>query len=240
MLYDKRILTVVPARGGSKGVKLKNIQPILGIPLIGYTGKIITSIDFIDRSVVSTDNEEIAKIAESYGIDAPFRRPEELSGDIIGDWDVLYHALTTMEEIDSCVYDVIVMLQPTSPLRKVNHVVDVIKKLIKENHDSVWAVSETDAKDHPLNQFNLNSNGLLDYYDIDSAKFVARQQFKPTYQRNGVAYAITRECIQKNKDKKTLMGESTAAFIIDEYVANIDTHFDLKLAEFLLKNKESE
>ena len=104
----------------------------------------------------------------------------------------------------------------------------------------MWAVSETDAKDHPLNQFNLNSNGLLDYYDIDSAKFVARQQFKPTYQRNGVAYAITRECIQKNKDKKTLMGESTAAFIIDEYVANIDTHFDLKLAEFLLKNKESE
>ena len=67
MLYDKRILTVVPARGGSKGVKLKNIQPILGIPLIGYTGKIITSIDFIDRSVVSTDNEEIAENARMLG-----------------------------------------------------------------------------------------------------------------------------------------------------------------------------
>lgn len=239
MLEGKKILVVVPARGGSKGVKLKNIQPILGTPLIGYAAKVIDAIDFADRAVVSTDHEEIARIAESYGLEAPFRRPEHLSGDRIGDWDVLYHALKTMEEKDSCQYDIVVMLQPTSPLRTPEQVTSVVQKLIAENHDAVWTVSETDSKDHPLNQFNVDSNGLLDYYDIATSKIVARQQLKPTYQRNGIAYAITRECLESNKDIKTLRGNSTAAYIIDGYVANIDTHFDLRLAEFLLTEQGS-
>ena len=130
-----------------------------------------------------------------------------------------------------------IMLQPTSPLRTAEQVTEVVKKLIKNNHDSVWTVSETDSKNHPLNQFNIDSAGLLDYYDIATAKIVARQQLKPTYQRNGIAYAITRECLEANKEVKTLRGATTAAHIIDGYVANIDTHFDLRLAEFLLNEK---
>ena len=237
MLEGKKILVVVPARGGSKGIKLKNIQPIMGIPLIGYAANVIKSLDFVDRAVVSTDHEQIAEIAESYDLTAPFRRPEHLSGDRVGDWDVLYHSLKTMEEQDSCQYDIVIMLQPTSPLRTAEQVAEVVKKLIKNNHDSVWTVSETDSKNHPLNQFNIDSAGLLDYYDIATAKIVARQQLKPTYQRNGIAYAITRECLEANKEVKTLRGATTAAHIIDGYVANIDTHFDLRLAEFLLNEK---
>ena len=96
----KRILAVVPARGGSKGVPLKNLRKVCGRSLIAWVGDVIQQVACIDRAVVSTDHEGIASEAEKSGIDAPFRRPVELSGDRIGDVDVLQHAFTTMEELD--------------------------------------------------------------------------------------------------------------------------------------------
>ena len=85
MLDDRRILAIVPARGGSKGVPLKNIREINGAPLVGLVGQVVQEVAMIDRAVVSTDHEDIARVAESFGLEAPFRRPEDLSGDRIGD-----------------------------------------------------------------------------------------------------------------------------------------------------------
>jgi CMP-N,N'-diacetyllegionaminic acid synthase len=93
MIADKNILVVVPARGGSKGVKLKNIRPLGGIPLVALVGQVVKQLPYVDRAVVSTDHSEIAKIAEESGLGAPFMRPEELSGDIVADAPVLHHAL---------------------------------------------------------------------------------------------------------------------------------------------------
>ena len=101
----------------SKGLPLKNIQPVLGVPLVARVGEIISQLPFIDRAVVSTDHPEIARVARDASIDVPFMRPPELSGDRVGDWDVLNHALQTMEDLDHVKYDLVVMLQPTSPLR---------------------------------------------------------------------------------------------------------------------------
>jgi CMP-N-acetylneuraminic acid synthetase len=151
-LHNKRILVIVPARGGSKGVKLKNIRPLNGAPLVASVGKVIQQLDYIDRAVVSTDHPEIARIAKESGLDVPFMRPESISGDIVSDWEVLHHALMATEEDDAETYDIIVMLQPTSPLRKPEHITMAIEKLIDGNYDAVWTLSEIDQKNHPYKQ----------------------------------------------------------------------------------------
>jgi len=230
MIGGKRVLAVVPARGGSKGVPLKNIRPVNGIPLIAMTGKVVSQTPEIDRAVVSTDHAEIARVAQASGIDAPFMRPETLSGDIIADWDVLVHALQEMERIDVCTYDVVLMLQPTSPLRTPSQLQSVLSKLADENLDSVWTVTETDLKFHPLKQLKIE-NGRMDYFDPRGGAIIARQQLTPVYHRNGVAYAITRECLL---DQKKIKGEKAGAVVITDDVVNIDTLDDFKTLETLL------
>jgi len=233
MINGLGVLVVVPARGGSKGILLKNLRKVNGIPLVASVGNIIKSIPEIDRSIVSTDHEEIASVAEDAGIAAPFRRPKELSGDRISDIEVLTHALLEMELIDSVTYDIIVMLQPTSPLRKAKHVLDTIKMLVDGAWDAVWTVSETDSKSHPLKQLIVDNNSL-NYYDISGGEIIARQQLKPVYHRNGIAYAITRECLL---NKKSIKGDRTGALIIKGNHISIDTERDLDLVEFILSSK---
>jgi CMP-N,N'-diacetyllegionaminic acid synthase len=230
MIKDKRVLVVVPARGGSKGVKLKNIRPINGIPLVALVGRLVKQLPYVDRAVVSTDHPKIAEIAEESGLDAPFMRPENLSGDIVADGPVLHHALLACEKIDNRYYDVIVMLQPTSPFRKPEHVTAAVYKLVDGGYDAVWTVSESDSKAHPLKQLIIE-NDRLDYYDPAGADIIARQQLKPVYHRNGVAYAMIRSLIS---DKQTIKGEKTSFVVIDDLLVNIDTEYDFKLAEFML------
>jgi len=234
MIADKRILVVVPARGGSKGVKLKNIRPINGVPLVALVGRVVKQLPYVDRAVVSTDHPEIAKIAEESGLEVPFMRPGELSGDIVADGPVLHHALMECEKIDQRRYDVVVMLQPTSPFRKPAHVTAAVSKLIEGGYDAVWTVSETDSKAHPLKQLVIE-NDRLDYYDPAGAAVIARQQLKPLYHRNGVAYVMTRELIA---DKKAIKGDTTSFVVIDDLLVNIDTELDFKLAEFMLEQMQ--
>ena len=232
MHKNKRILAVVPARGGSKGIKLKNLRPIAGTPMVAMVGSVIKDIQSIDRAVVSTDHDEIARVAEGAGIDAPFRRPEELSGDRIGDLDVLSDALLTMEKLDNVKYDVVVMLQPTSPLRRAKHVEKAIKKLIDEGWDAVWTVSESDSKSHPLKQLTVEQDSdRMDYYDPDGGQNIARQ-LQPVYHRNGIAYAVTRSCLL---DQGTIKGQRTGAVVLDGHFVSIDTEWDIKLVEFILR-----
>ena len=231
MLHNKTILVVVPARGGSKGVKLKNIGEVNGVPLIALVGHVVKKLPYVDRAVVSTDHEKIAKIAKESGLDVPFMRPEELSRDFVSDWEVLNHALLECERSESIQYDVVVMLQPTSPFRRPEHVTEAVEKLIRSGFDAVWTVSETDSKAHPLKQLVIRGDNL-DFYDPSGAVVIARQQLPPVYHRNGVAYAITRDCIL---NKKSIKGEKTSFVLINEFMANIDTEFDFRLAEFVLK-----
>lgn len=228
MLHSKRILAVVPARGGSKGVPLKNIHPLLGIPLIAHAARVLSQVPQIDRAVVSTDNEAIAKEAGRAGLEAPFRRPETLSGDLVSDQQVLHHALTTMESLDGARFDVVVMLQPTSPLRRAEHVMSVLEKLIGESWDAVWTVSPTDLKYHPLKQLTVGDDGAMEYYDPRGPNIIARQQLAPVYHRNGAAYAVTRECLL---EQKTIKGARTAAVILSDPMVSIDTLGDFAIAE---------
>lgn len=230
MIDGLSVLAVVPARGGSKGVPLKNLRQVAGRSLVARVGDVIVGVPEIDRAVVSTDHDGIAKAAEDAGIAAPFRRPEAISGDFIGDLDVLTHALEASEQIDGRRYDVVVMLQPTSPLRTAAQVSATIRMLSEGNWDSVWTVSPTDSKAHPLKQLKV-TDGVMDYYDPAGSQIIARQQMGTVYHRNGIAYALRRECLL---GQRTIKGARSGALIIEGDHVSIDTEWDFKLVEFVL------
>ena len=223
------MLAVVPARGGSKGLPGKNLRCICGQPLVTRVGRVVAEIPDIDRAIVSTDSPEIAKVAAEAGLAAPFMRPDCLSGDLIGDVDVLAHALEEMENIDRCIYDVIVMLQPTSPLRTPAEVIECLRKFEKEAADSVWTMSVADKKFHPLKQLSLKE-GKLSFYDPRGSAIVARQQLEELYFRNGVAYVVSRDTLINDR---TLLGRAAYACVSDVVHISIDTAADLSQAELL-------
>jgi CMP-N,N'-diacetyllegionaminic acid synthase len=232
MWDQRRILVVVPARGGSKGIPLKNVVPVGGRPLIAWTGDVVRALPWVDRAVVSTDHLVIRQAALDAGLDVPFMRPPELSGDRIGDLEVLTHALAATEQDDGQCYDIVVMLQPTSPLRRPEQVTATVRELVDAALDAVWTVSPTELKAHPLKQLVIERDGRMRYHDPRGASVVARQQLAPVYHRNGVAYALTRECLL---EQRSLMGARTGAVVIDEPLANIDTPDDLAHADALLR-----
>ena len=231
---EKKVLAVIPARGGSKGIKLKNIKKINGIPLIGYVAKVISGINFIDRTVVSTDNDKIRNISIKLGLDCPFVRPKRLSGNRSSDMPVLSHALKKMEKLDDTIYDIVLMLQPTSPLRTKTILKKAINLLKRKKYDAVWSVSKLDNKFHEKKQLKLNKKGFLTYASSDGKNIIARQMLKDRYIRNGLVYVFTRETIIKEINLPTRTG-----FISCEgYIPNIDTLEDLKEAEKFFKKKD--
>jgi CMP-N,N'-diacetyllegionaminic acid synthase len=234
MIDGRRVLAVVPARGGSKGIPLKNLRSVGGVPLVAKVGGVIHKVPEIDRDVVSTDHAEIARVAQEAGIAVPFMRPEYLSGDRVSDLEVLSHALQTMEHLDGITYDIVVMLQPTSPLREPAHVTACIQLLVAGRWDAVWTVSKTDSKHHPFKQLFVAPDGTVDYWDQQGAQIIARQQLTHVYHRNGIAYAITRECLL---NQKSIKGARTGALVIDGEHVSIDTEWDLALVEWILREK---
>lgn len=227
-----RTLVVVPARGGSKGVARKNLRPVGGVPLVALVGDLLGELSWVDRAVVSTDDDEIAAVATRSGLDAPFRRPETLSGDRIGDLEVLVHALETCEAIDETVYDVVLMLQPTCPLRRAEHVTATVDELVRGSFDAVWTVSPTDLKYHPRKQLVLEPEKGLSFYDPMGAAVIARQQLSPIFHRNGASYAITRQCLL---EQHSILGEHASAVVLDEPLVSIDTLEDFAAVEAALE-----
>ena len=229
MFRQDTVLAIIPARGGSKGIKRKNIHPFLGKPLLAHTADLTNELKCIDKAIVSTDCNEIAQVAKRCGIEVPFIRPGELSGDNVADWAVVNHALKFMEATSAIEYNLVVLLQPTSPIRKQEWILGALSMLIDMELDAVWTVSKTDSKAHPLKQLVVNDS-LIEFYDPIGSSIVARQQLGDVYHRNGVAYVIRRECIL---DKQTMKTNKTGAYIINEDVVNIDTLEDIRYGEYL-------
>jgi CMP-N-acetylneuraminic acid synthetase len=236
VIEGRTVLAVVPARGGSKGIPRKNLRTIGGRPLVARVGDVVREVAELDRAIVSTDDQEIASVAKAAGLDAPFMRPEVLSSDSATSLDMLIHALTTVEATDQRQYDIVVLLEPTSPLRTASQVSDTVRMLVTQNYDSVWTISVTDSKVHPLKQLSI-VDGALRFYDPDGAKITARQQLGAVYHRNGVAYAITRECLL---EQRSILGRKAGALVVDGEHVSIDTEQDIELVEWTLSRKHQE
>jgi len=219
-----KILIVIPARGGSKGIPLKNLKRINGSTLTSLAIRVAKELPFDKTILVSTDHQRIKEEAIANGAEVPFLRPESLSGDSISDYDVLIHSLLESENFFKTKYEIIVMLQPTSPLRRLMNITDCIDKLISDDLDAVWTVSPCDLKYHPKKQLYLN-NSNLELVDPSGKDIIARQQLSSTFVRNGVCYAFSRNCLLNDK---TIYGKKTGAIIIENENISIDTVEDLE------------
>ena len=223
MINKKKILAIIPARGGSKGIKLKNLKKVKGKTLVTIAGELVKKIKIIDRGLISTDHPKIAKVAIKSGLKFYSYRPKNISGDRVSDTKVLLQSLIEAEKKEKEKYDIIVMLHPTSPLRKAKDVIGAIKLLIKKNYDSVWTVSKTDLKYHPLKQLVIEKS-KLNHFSSKGKFIIARQQLNNIYHRNGVAYVIKADFIKK---KKKIIGNNSGAYILNDKQISIDTIQDL-------------
>ena len=225
-----KILAVIPARSGSKGIPRKNLRKVGGFSLVAHAVKFAGSLTWVDKVMLSTDDPEIAEEGRKHGAEVPFLRPPELSGDFSSSDDTWRHAWLKAEEYFEQKFDLSILLAPTTPVRKAWHVEECIKKLVKGRYDSILTVSETDSKYHPLKQLMFEDD-RIGYYEEAGRSIIARQQLGTVYHRNGVAYVVTRKCLV---DQKTIIGSNTSAVVVDEPVVNIDTEQDLEKAQFLL------
>lgn len=221
-----KVLGIIPARGGSKGMPKKNIRPLLNKPLIAWTIEQALKSKYIDRVVVSTDDPSIAKISRKHGADVPFMRPAELATDKARSIDVVSHALLSLPEK----YDYVVLLQPTSPLRTADDIDACVKLCVGKRINSCVSVTESEKNPHWM--YSLDRNGRM-HRLIKTKKTIDRRQDLPkVYALNGAIYVAQVDWLLNNK---AFVTDETYAYIMPkERSVDIDNDLDFKFAEFLL------
>lgn len=227
-------LFLIPARGGSKGLPRKNLLPIAGKPMICYTIDAAKEVSEPgDEICVSTDDEEIIQVVEKYGVKVPFIRPEELSSDTSGSQEFIDHALNWYEERNQN-FELVVLLQVTSPLRNATHVKEAIALLTKEV-DMVVSVKETDSNPYYV-LFEEDSNGFLQ--KSKDGAFTRRQDCPKVYEYNGAIYVIRITAIKSSgtlnlsKKRKYIMNKKSSI--------DVDDFIDYKLAQILMADHKNE
>ena len=216
-------IALIPARGGSKGIPRKNIKLFNSKPLIYWSIKAAFESDFIDRVIVSTEDEEIAEIAKSFSAEVPFLRPKELSLDESSGMEPVIHALEELPEVND-----LLLLQPTSPLRKSIHIDEIFNLRKKFNSDSAVSIS---LSKRPI-IYKLNQEFKIKLFS-ENLKPLPRQKLSHLYNLNGALYLSSRESILLNK---SFLSNSTIGYIMSEESSiDIDTQLDWEIAEYLMK-----
>tara|TARA_B100001989_G_C24539881_1_gene466902 strand:+ start:1354 stop:2058 length:705 start_codon:yes stop_codon:yes gene_type:complete len=234
MYKNKKILAVTLARGGSKGVKLKNIKKINGKPLIWYTIKEAQKSKYIDNYIVSTDHLRIKNVAISYGVDVPFLRPKNISNDKSSSVDALQHAVKNAEKYYGINYDYIVELMCTNPFKTYKDIDKSIKYLINSKSDAVIAMKKVEDY-HPRRLKKIINGKIHDFMpEITESR---RQDLTPkAYIRNGAIYALQRNFLLKKN--KRYGGNNTRPIELNfKNNINIDNKLDFQMAEYILSKK---
>lgn len=228
-----RILGVIPARGGSKGVPRKNIKLLGDKPLIAYTIEAALQSQ-LTKVIVSTDDEEIAEVSRQYGAEVPFMRPAELASDTASSIDVVLHTLTEVED-DMNDYEAVMLLQPTTPFRTYKDINKCINKFNNSDSDSLISVREVPHEFNPHWVFEEKSIGFLSIATGEKEIIKRRQDLPRAYYRDGAIYMVNSMVL---KEKKTLYGETISYWInkSQEFV-NIDTMEDWVKAERIISSK---
>jgi CMP-N,N'-diacetyllegionaminic acid synthase len=230
LVANLNILVVIPARGGSKGIPGKNIISFAGKPLICYTIEAALKSKYLRRVIVSTDDSEIAKIAKDCGAEVPFIRPPNLSQDDTPSVSVVKHAVNIIEESQSCLFDFVVLLQPTSPLRDERYIDLAIEKMLETRADSVISVCK--VKQHPFWNFVAQDDRLYSLLPNCDKSF-QRQELLQTYAPNGAVYVVRRSVLFV---ENTVFGKDLRGIIMpSEGSIDIDDYYDWFLAEMTSK-----
>ncbi len=232
MYNNKKILGLITARGGSKSIPKKNIKEILGKPLIAYTIEQALKSKYLTKTIVSTDDDEIIKVAREYKADAPFVRPKEFAQDNSPHIDVVLHALDWLRKNQGEEYDYLMILQPTSPLRSSEDIDNAIKKAVDMDADSVMSMVELIDFDLKKLKVVEESTGLISPCVSEEGKTSAfRQKAPKIYKRNCAIYLTKTEILRKGD----LFGEKSFAYIMPpERSLDINEPFDFELAEIFI------
>jgi len=233
MIGEGCLLAIIPARGGSKRLLGKNILELAGKPLIAWSIEAGTQSKYVDRVVVSTDDESIAKVAREYGADVPFMRPEKLSGDESTTIDALRHTLNELSEQGE-EYEYLIILQPTSPLRTKEHIDEAVEQLIQKNADSIIGVTELE---HPIEWTNtLPENLSMDEFLSKGINSMRSQDFPMRYRVNGAIYLLRIDMLLRSNT--LFFSKNTYAYIFDKTESiDIDDMNDFLIAKTLIQHR---
>jgi CMP-N,N'-diacetyllegionaminic acid synthase len=222
------IVALVPARAGSKGIPGKNIKPLCGKPLLAYTAEVIRATHIFHRALLSTDVEDIAEVGRAFGLEVPFLRPNELAGDDAPTLAVIEHALDWLEK-DGTAVEIMVLLQPTQPLRDPADVAGAIRLLQQEECDSVVSVVALPSHMCPDYVMRIDEKGQLVNFLPEGASVMRRQDARPAYVRDGTVYAFRADTVRKYQ---SLYGPVCLPFVVDaQRSINIDSQADWEEAE---------
>ncbi len=232
MFEGKKILAIIPARGGSKRLPRKNIMPLFDKPLIAWSIEASLKSKYVDNTILSSDSQEILEVARAFGANTPFVRPKELAADDTRSIDVVIHALNFYKEVG---YDYVILLQPTSPLRDENDIDSAIEHFFNKNATSVIGVCEVEHSplwSNILDDTLSMNNFLNDKYNN------SRSQDLPTYYRiNGAFYMSEVSSVLKNET--FFVKKDIYAYVMSqEHSVDIDTFLDFITAESILKYKD--
>lgn len=227
------VLGLVPARGGSKGVPGKNVRPLAGHTLLEYTARAARESDVLDRLVLSTDSAEIAEAGRRAGLEVPFMRPAHLAADETPMMPVIQHALDEIAR-DGWSPEIVVLLQPTSPLRRPDHIRDAVTLLRETDADSVVTVVELPRHLSPDYVMRIEG-GRLQPFLTEGASITRRQDARPAYSRDGTVYAFRRSTVERYGG---IYGVDCRPLLIDARDSlSIDSPADWAEAERLLAGR---
>ena len=230
MYKNKKILALITARGGSKGLPNKNIRFLKGKPLLAWTIDAARECPYLDSIMVSTDSPKIARVARKYKADVPFLRPPHLATDKADIMHVIFHAQDWLKR-NKEIYDVIILLQPTSPLRTSQDIANALKLFFAKNADVI--ISVTKSEHPPLWSNILPSNGCMKNFLKKENQGKNRQNLPTFYRLNGAIYIAKTNYLE---NERTFFGDKTFAYVMPQTRSvDIDRILDFKLAEVLAK-----
>ncbi len=234
-----KILGLIPARGGSKSIPHKNIARLAGRPLLAYTCEAALQSQYLTRVILSTDDEVIAEVGRDCGVEVPFVRPSELARDDTPSLAVAQHAIRWLIEHEGWQADVLVLLQPTSPLRRAQHIDEAVDLLLRSGAETVVSVVQVPHRYSPYSVMRLVDGCLEDFWQV-SVPFdrYRRQEVPVLYARNGPAVLVTRADVIV--EQETFYGSQVVPYMMDPADSiDIDTYFDLELAAWLLDRRKN-
>jgi CMP-N-acetylneuraminic acid synthetase len=230
-----RVLGLIPARGGSKGVPRKNIRQLCGKPLLQYTAEAALKSKCLSKVILSTDDEAIARLGKQCGLEVPFCRPKVLAQDHTPMLSVVQHAIHFCESAGDY-FDAICLLQPTNPLRKPEVIDACIELLRKGKTTAVITILSVPSAYNPHWVYFQNDSGLLKLSTGEETPVTRRQDLPPAFHREGSVYVTKRDVVMK---ENSLYGHHLTGYLVDQdQTINIDTQQDWERAEALLLNSE--
>jgi CMP-N-acetylneuraminic acid synthetase len=232
MYKNHKVLCIIPARGGSKGLPKKNILDLAGKPLVAHTIKQAKGSKYIDRTVVSSEDPLILEIARRFGAEIPFIRPSQLATDEAGTIDVLLHAIDWFERNEKYDFDILVLLHATTPLRNAKDIDNCIQLLVDKAASNVFSVT----KAHRNPYFNMVEIRHTKVALVKRGNFLTRQSAPDVFDMNSSIYVWWKDILKR--DKSCFLNETQVYCMPKERSIDVDDMIDFKIAEALMKESK--